>query len=74
MARCDAWKKRRRVATATISMSTTERRRLAKGGFCRRKLSASIIASIATSRLAKGALYTVASIRMGAQNWPLKDL
>ena len=55
MARCDAWKKRRRVATATISMSTTERRRLAKGGFCRRKLSASIIASIATSRLAKGA-------------------
>ena len=55
MARCDAWKKRRRVATATISMSTTERRRLAKGGFYRRKLSASIIASIATSRLAKGA-------------------
>ena len=53
MARCDAWKKRRREAAATMSMSTTGPSTLAKGGFF--FISASILASIATSRLAKGA-------------------
>ena len=60
MARCDAWKKRKGKATATLHMSASIAcRRLAKRGFSSGKLSVSIFVSTATSRLAKGPQCTV---------------
>ena len=56
MAHCDAWKKRKGKATATLRMSASIAcRRLAKRGFSSGKLSVSIFVSIACRRLAKSA-------------------
>jgi len=58
MAHCDAWKKRKGKATATLRMSASIAcRRLAKRGFSSGKLSVSIFVSIACRRLAKSAYY-----------------